>query len=88
MRVCAIHLQLLEVAVGNIMAAPIRNSIKLNAVRELHLVLCFNPLALAGSLLLPSLLLVLCVFAGSDVAELVEFVCVDTAVSLDDNEAV
>ena len=33
-----LHSQLLEIAIGNVMTAPVRNSIKLNAVRELHLV--------------------------------------------------
>lgn len=85
---CAVYLQLLEIAVGNIMTAPVRNSIELNAVRELHLVLGFNPLPLAVSILLSSVLEVLCVFARPDVAELVEFVCVDAVVSLDDNKVV
>lgn len=38
--------QFFEVAVGNVVAAPIRNSIKLYAVRELHLILCLEPQAL------------------------------------------
>lgn len=39
-------LQFFEIAVGNVVAAPIRNSIKLYAVRELHLILCLEPEAL------------------------------------------
>ena len=37
------HSQLLEIAVSNVMTTPVRDSIKLNAVRELHLVSLFKP---------------------------------------------
>jgi hypothetical protein len=38
--------QLLKVAVGDVMTAPVRNSIELDAMRELHVVLFFEPLFL------------------------------------------
>lgn len=41
--------QLLEIAVSNVVAAPVGNSIELDAVRELHLVLLFKPAALVVS---------------------------------------
>src|SRR5262245_48676099 len=37
------HSQFLEVAIGNVMTAPVRNSIKLQAMAELHLVLEEKP---------------------------------------------
>jgi hypothetical protein len=40
------NVQLLQIAVGNVMAAPVRHSIELDAVRELHLVLVVKPLSL------------------------------------------
>lgn len=58
------------------MAAPVRNSVELDAMRELHLVLCFNPLALSVSLLLPSFLDGVCLFAFLDLAVVAELVCV------------
>ena len=42
--------QLLQVAVGNIVVAPVRNSVELEAVGELHLVLLLEPPALLGPL--------------------------------------
>lgn len=63
---CASDVQLFQIAVGNIVAAPIRNSIELDAVRELHLVLGFKPLELAVSLQLYPGLTVGGVFASSD----------------------
>jgi hypothetical protein len=43
-------LQLLEGAVGNVVIAPVRDGVELEAVRELHLVLFFEPAALLGTL--------------------------------------
>lgn len=41
--------QLLEVAIGNVVTTPVRDSIELNAVGELHLVLFLEPPALLVS---------------------------------------
>lgn len=40
------HIQLLEIAVGNVMAAPIRHRIKLQAMGELHVGFLEEPLKL------------------------------------------
>jgi hypothetical protein len=45
-----IHVQLLEIAVGNVVVAPVRNGVELDAVGELHLVLLLEPAALLGPL--------------------------------------
>ena len=50
----SVHIQLLQVAVGNVVTTPIRYSIELDAVGELHLVLCFKPRSLAQPLVLLS----------------------------------
>lgn len=47
-------LQFLEVAVCDVVAAPVRNSVELDAVGELHLVLVFEPTALLDSLRCPA----------------------------------
>jgi hypothetical protein len=53
-----LSVQLLEIAICNVMAAPVRNSVELDTVRELHVVLSFKPLPLLPSFffleLLPS----------------------------------
>lgn len=48
------HIQLLKVTIGNIMAAPVGHCVKLETVRELHVVLCVQPplLLLSGVLAL------------------------------------
>lgn len=46
----AASLQLLEVAVCDVMCAPVRHRIELDTVRKLHLVLCLKPAALPGPL--------------------------------------
>jgi hypothetical protein len=46
-------IQLLEIAICNIMAAPIRDGIELNAVGELHLVVLLKPRELLSPLLRP-----------------------------------
>ena len=66
--------QLLEIAVGNVMAAPVRNSIKLDAVGELHLVLLLEPLPFLLVLVQSSTVRAVGVFAcssGGVVAKLV-----------------
>lgn len=42
--------QFLQVAVGDVVAAPVRDSVELDAVGELHLVLIVEPAALLGPL--------------------------------------
>lgn len=49
-------LQLLQVAVCNVVAAPVWNSVELDAVRELHLILCLEPEALRLTVLAAVLL--------------------------------
>lgn len=49
-------LQLLEVTVCDVVAAPVRNSVELDAVRELHLILCLKPEALRLTVLVAVLL--------------------------------
>lgn len=44
------NIQFLEVAIGNVVATPVRHSVKLDAVGELHLVLIFKPAALLSLL--------------------------------------
>lgn len=67
-------LQLLEIAVCNVVAAPVRNSVELDTVGEFHVVLIFEPL----SFLLPFLFLELitgeCVFPLLDVTVIAELV--------------
>lgn len=63
------HSQFLEVAVRNVVAAPVRNSIELDAVGELHLVLLLQPLEFIGSL-----------FPASSVALVGGFAMLDDAV--------
>lgn len=74
-------LQLLKIAIRNIMAAPVRNSIELNAMGELHLVLRLKPLALTFSLLVLSASKDVSVLAGlyaSVVGKFVGFAVVTT----------
>jgi hypothetical protein len=42
--------QLLEITVRNVVVAPVRNGVELDAVGELHIVLLFKPPALLGPL--------------------------------------
>lgn len=58
------------------MAAPVRNSIELDAVGELHVVLRLQPLSLLRSLVPSSALAVLNVFAHLDLAVVAELVLV------------
>jgi hypothetical protein len=60
-------LQLLEVAISNVMAAPVRNSIELDAVGELHLVLFFEPGPFLCALLFLSLPALLAGLTSRDV---------------------
>jgi len=46
-------LQLLQITIGNIVAAPVRHRIELNAVRKLHLVFLEKPLELSLRLFVP-----------------------------------
>jgi hypothetical protein len=61
---CVYNVQFLEIAVGDIMAAPVWHSIELQAMRELHLVRLAKLLELLASLslavgfLVPSLRIV------------------------------
>lgn len=61
-----VNVQLLEVTVSNVMAAPIWNSIELDTMRELHLVLFLKPAALFVSFLFPSSLAVCGVSSSLD----------------------
>lgn len=66
--------QLLQVAVGNVVAAPVGHRIELDAVGELHLVLLLKPLPLLQAFDLPSLFTRVCLVVFSlrfQVAELV-----------------
>lgn len=61
-------IQFLQVTVCNVMTAPVRDSIELDTVRELHVV-CFVKLpellgTLCLSLQIPSCSLLLCLYAG------------------------
>lgn len=61
------YVLLLEIAVGNVVVAPVRHRIELQAVRELHVVGLAKLLELLGSLvevLVPALTLALAVFVG------------------------
>ena len=79
--------QLLEIAVGNVVAAPVWNSIELNAVGELHLVLRLNPLPFPISLLLSSRLQVLGPLAHLDVAVIGELVRICPVAGMDSDSA-
>lgn len=46
--------QFLEVTIGDVMVAPVRNRVELNAVRELHLFLFGKPLELVKPLVTSS----------------------------------
>lgn len=58
--------QLLEVAVGNVVAAPVWNSVELDTVGELHLVLGLEPETFLGSFLSSAGFAVVFVFTSED----------------------
>lgn len=70
------NVQLLKIAVCNVVAAPVWNSIELNAVGEFHLVLCLKPLSFLPSFILPSLVFIVGVVVRGDVTVINKFVFV------------